>query len=120
MNEALLKGKRLKWSRSLRNEAYGTFCSVRDSLRTLYDQIDFKKAELNQARNAFIDANQIVKKHRSDLRQTCLRHEIPDEHTICDDANSSDYRHDTDSVTDIDSNDEVELDAMKVDKKVWF
>lgn len=117
MDEAFLKSKRLKWSRSLRNEAYGKFLSVRDSLRALYDQIELKKAELIQARDAFGNANSNVKKQRSELRNTCIQHEIPDDYPVCHDANSSDYNHDTESITDIDMEEErAELDAMNVDK----
>lgn len=119
MEEAYTKGKRLKWSRTLRNEAFGKFSVARDSLHALYDQIEFKKAELIQARKAFCDANAIVKKNRSELRKTCLKNDIPDDYPICCDANSSDYNHDVDSDTDIETDEELAPNAMEGFKKVW-
>ncbi len=51
------KQKRLRWSRSVRDSAYAKFVAARASLRALYDQIDFEKAELLQAHEDFGKAN---------------------------------------------------------------
>lgn len=100
------KQKRLRWARSLRNEAYGKFIAARESLRGLYDLIDLKKAELVEARDAFGVANSAVKERRSELRDACLKNDVPDDHAVYRDANSSDDNRDTDSVTDIETDEE--------------
>ncbi len=106
MADAFTKQKRLRWSRSVRDSAYAKFVAARDSLRALYDQIDFEKAELLQTREDFGKANARVKKHRSELREVCLTHEFPDDYPVCRDANSSDGDHNTDSATEPESADE--------------
>ncbi len=106
MDEALIKQKRLTWSRSLRDEARSRCLAARDSLRALYDQIDLKRAQFLQAREELGEAYTRVKKYRSELRDLCLRHELPDDHRVCQDANSSDVDHDVDSITEPESADE--------------
>lgn len=85
----------------MRDEAYGNFCATRDSLRALYAQIELRKAELIKARSDYHKVNKIVKKHRSEVREACIKYEIPQEHYVSREADSSDNGRDTDSVTDV-------------------
>ncbi|KLO14571.1 hypothetical protein SCHPADRAFT_939495 [Schizopora paradoxa] len=118
LNDTVLKCKRLQWSRSMRDEAYGKFCATRDSLRALYAQIEFKKAELIKARSDYHEVNKIVKKHRSDVREACIKYEIPEEHYVFREAHSSDNGYDTDSVTDVATDlEDVDLEISQSGKK---
>ncbi|KLO04010.1 hypothetical protein SCHPADRAFT_948077 [Schizopora paradoxa] len=121
LEDALVKGKRLRWSRASRNEAYGKLLAARESLRALYAQIDLKKMQFVQARAEFGGANSMVKANRSQLRDTCLRSEIPEQHTLWEDANSSDYNHDTDSITDTETEfEDVDSSVIQNIKKIFL
>ena len=121
LEDALIKGKRLKWSRASRNEKYGKLLAARESLRALYAQIDLKKMQFVQARAEFGGSNSIVEAHRSELRDSCLKGEIPEEHTLWQDANSSDYDHDTGSITDTETEfEDLDSSVMGKIKKVRY
>ena len=98
--------KHLLWSRAARDEAYGNFLAARDGLRALYCQIDLEKDRLEKARRSFGKRNMRVKKQLTALRDMCLSMNIPNTDPILMAADSSDYKHDTDSLTEESSEDE--------------
>ncbi|KLO04535.1 hypothetical protein SCHPADRAFT_896957 [Schizopora paradoxa] len=99
--------KRLMWSRAVRDEAYGGFLAARDRLRALYRQIDIEKDRVQLERRGFSRRNLRVKKQRSALRDMCMSLNISDDDMVWLDAESSDYKHETDSVTEESSEDET-------------